>query len=85
MTRVLDKQILIRDVLSTYRIDTVKDVLCKLGMKPHMHLVKISIFSLNHVIVRHTEIILTMTLFSEKMLIFSRWKCGFMPDLRKKS
>ena len=38
-------------------IDTIQDFLCKLGMKPHMHLLEISIFSLNHVIVRPTKII----------------------------
>ena len=45
--------------LSVYvdTVDTIQDFLCKLGMKPHMHLVEISIFSLNHVIVRPTEII----------------------------
>ena len=40
-----------------YALDTIQDFLCKLGMKPHMHLVEISIFSLNHVIVRPTKII----------------------------
>ena len=30
-------------------LDTIQDFLCNLGMKPHMHLVEISIFSLNHV------------------------------------
>ena len=38
-------------------VDTIQYFLCKLGMKPHMHLVEISIFSLNHVIVRPTKII----------------------------
>ena len=38
-------------------IDTIQDFLCKLGMKPYMHLVEISIFWLNHVIVRPTKII----------------------------
>ena len=27
-----------------YSIDTIQDFLCNLGMKPHMHLVEISIF-----------------------------------------
>ena len=36
----------------TYSVDTIQDFLCELGMKPCMHLVDISIFSLNHVIVR---------------------------------
>ena len=40
-----------------YYIDTIQDFLCELGMKQHMHLVEISIFSLNHVIVRPTKII----------------------------
>ena len=45
--------------LSVYvdTVDTIQDFLCKLGMKPHMHLVEISIFSLNHVITRPTKII----------------------------
>ena len=41
----------------TYIVDNIQDFLCKLGMKPSMHLVEISIFSLNHVIVRPTKII----------------------------
>ena len=41
----------------TYILDTIQDFLCKLGMKPHMHLAEISIFPLNHVIVRPTKII----------------------------
>ena len=41
---------------TTYNLDTVQDFLCKLGIK-RMYLVEISIFSLNHVIVRPTEII----------------------------
>ena len=40
-----------------YLLDIIQDVLRNLGMKPHMHLVKISIFSLNHAIVRPTKII----------------------------
>ena len=40
-----------------YWLDTIQDFLCKLGMKLNMHLVKISIFSLNNVIVRPTKII----------------------------
>ena len=45
--------------LSVYvdTVDTIQDFLCKLGMKPHMHLVEISIFSLNHVITRPIKII----------------------------
>ena len=38
-------------------LDTVQDFLIKLGIKPRLHIVlKISIFSLNHVIVRPTKI-----------------------------
>ena len=37
--------------VTKYIVDTIQDFLCNLGMKPHMHLVEISIFSLNHVIV----------------------------------
>ena len=44
-------------VVTIYVLDTIQDFLCKLGMKPHMYLVEISIFSLNHVIVRPTKII----------------------------
>ena len=38
--------------LETESMDTIYDFLCKLGMKPHRHLVKIIIFSLYHAIVR---------------------------------
>ena len=37
-------------------VESVQDFLIKLDMKPCMHLVEISIFSLNHVIVRLTKI-----------------------------
>ena len=37
-------------------VDTVQDFLIKLGIKPHMHLLELSIFSLNHVILRPTKI-----------------------------
>ena len=37
-------------------LDTVQDFLIKLGIKPRLHILKISIFSLNHVIVRPTKI-----------------------------
>ena len=37
-------------------LDTVQDFLNKLGMKPCIHLVEISMFSLNYVIVRPTKI-----------------------------
>ena len=44
-------------LFAVYLLDTIQDFLRNLGMKPHMHLVEISIFSLNHVIVRPTKII----------------------------
>ena len=37
-------------------LETVQDFLIKLGIKPRMHILEISIFSLNHVIVRPTKI-----------------------------
>ena len=43
----------------TLRLDTVKDFSFELGMKPYiynMHLVEISIFSVNNVTVRLTKI-----------------------------
>ena len=43
-------------VHSASSIDTIQDFVCKLCMKPNMHLVEISIFSLNHVFVRPTKI-----------------------------
>ena len=46
------------DYLGDYLVDTMQDFLFKLSMKPHIpHLVEISIFSLNPVIVRATKII----------------------------
>ena len=42
--------------ISHYVVDTVQDFLIKLGIKPCVHLWKISIFSLNHVIFRPTKI-----------------------------
>ena len=42
--------------LKVSKVDTVYDVLFELGMKPLIHLLKISIFSLNNVIVRPTKI-----------------------------
>ena len=39
-----------------YLIETVQDFLIKLDIKPLMHLLKISIFSLNNVILRLTKI-----------------------------
>ena len=42
--------------LPQWVIETVQDFLIKLGIKPLMHLLEISIFSLNKVIVRPTKI-----------------------------
>ena len=42
--------------MSAFRLDTVTDFLIKLGRKPCMHLVEISIFSQNNVTVRPTKI-----------------------------
>ena len=41
-------------------IDTVQDFLIKLGIKPRLHILKISIFSQNHVIVRPTKIMINL-------------------------
>ena len=41
-------------------LDTVQDFLIKLGIKPCMHILKKSIFSLDHVIVRPTKIMNTL-------------------------
>ena len=35
--------------------DTIREFLCELGMKPNIHLLEIIIFTLYHVIVRHTK------------------------------
>ena len=53
-------------------VDTIQDFLCKLGMKPHMHLVEISIFSLNHVITRPTKIIKDVCKASTQV-VFMYW------------
>ena len=39
-----------------YVVETIQDFLIKLGIKPLMHLLEISTFSLNNVIVRLTKI-----------------------------
>ena len=39
-----------------YRLDTVQDFMIELGIKPFVHILEISIFSRNHVIVRPTKI-----------------------------
>ena len=43
-------------VVHTYKLDAFQYFLIKLGIQPPMHLLKISIFSLNHVIFRPTKI-----------------------------
>ena len=43
-------------VSEAYQLESVQHSSIKLDMKPCMHLVEISIFSLNHVIVRLTKI-----------------------------
>ena len=53
----------------TLAIDTVQDFLIKLGIKPRLHILKISIFSLNQVIVRPTKIMNNL-LKDLKILIF---------------
>ena len=40
-------------------LETVQDFLCELGIKSPIHLMEISIFSINNVIVRPTKIIRT--------------------------
>ena len=42
--------------LKTYALDTFQDFLIKLDIKPLIHLLEISIFSLNNVILRLTKI-----------------------------
>ena len=67
-------------MLITCLLDTIQDFLCKLGMKPHMHLVilvlydlvDISIFSLNHVITRPTKIIKDVCKAST-LVVFMYW------------
>ena len=54
---------------ATHRIESFRDFLIQLDMKPRMHLVEISIFSLNNVIDRITKI-MTNLLEHLKILIF---------------
>ena len=56
-------------MLQTYTLDTIQDFLCKLDMETHMHLVEISIFSLNNVTVRLAKIMNNL-LEHLKILIF---------------
>ena len=43
------------NIMPTPKVDTVQDVLIKLGIKPRMHCWEISIFLLNNVIARPTK------------------------------
>ena len=52
--RMLDKTSELKP--KTLTLDTVQDFLILLGIKPHMHLMEIGIFSLYHVIVKPTKI-----------------------------
>ena len=51
-----EKEDLYDELLAKRKVETVQKILCKLAMQIHMHLVEISIFSLNQVIVRPTDI-----------------------------
>ena len=46
----------IHNVKEAWELESVQDFLIKLGIKPLMHLVEISTFSLNNVILRLTKI-----------------------------
>ena len=50
------RQVLNLSNLITSRLRVLQDFLIELDMKPCMHLVEISIFSLNHVIIRFPKI-----------------------------
>ena len=68
-----------------YVIDTITDFLIKLGMKPCLHLVKISIFSLNNVTVRLIKIMNNL-LEHFKILIFKvMFQCGKVIESYKKN
>ena len=56
------------------RLETVQDFLCKLAMKPHNHLLKISISSLYHIIVRSTATDI-MNRSGKKLCTFLEKKC----------
>ena len=58
--------------LKVSKVDTVYDVLFELGMKPLIHLLKISIFSLNNVIIRPIKIIKSLCKASTK-IAFIYW------------
>ena len=51
-----EKEDLYDELLAKHKVETVQKISCKLVMKLHIHLVEISIFSLNHDIVRPTKI-----------------------------
>ena len=50
-------EIIANDLVSMARIESVQDFLIKLGIKPLLHLLEISIFSLDNGIVRLTKIL----------------------------
>ena len=56
--------------LDESKLDTVTDFLSELGMKPLMHLIEISIFSLNNVTVRPTKIMNRADSFHKNDLIW---------------
>ena len=71
----------VQPFLGSYELDTVTDFLIKLGMKLCLHLVEISIFSLNNVTVRLTKIMNNL-LEHVKILIFKVLKIGqIFPNL----
>ena len=66
--------------------DTIQDFLIKLGIKPCLHVLKISIFSLNHVIIRpikKTPQSLQNSYFQSHFLTYAYFQ--LMPSLIKKS
>ena len=61
-------------------VDTIQDFLCKLGIKPHLHLVDTIVSSLHHVIVRATKIIKDL-LKDRKIWIFKvLFQCCKSPE-----
>ena len=60
-------------MLQLASLDTVKDFLIEMDMKPQMHLVEISIFLVNNIVVRLTKIMNNL-LEHHNILIFQCWK-----------
>ena len=67
------------NLMVQYAVDTIQDFLRNLGMKPHMHLVEISTFSLNHVIVTPTKIMNNL-IEDDKILTFSHFSLSEIRD-----